>query len=69
MHSFNLLAIIRAVGINNITMAVKAAYQSPNLTVAVRSNGHSINGQVMTKSGLVIDMTAIENHFKIVRMN
>ncbi|KAG8657228.1 hypothetical protein MANES_03G052900v8 [Manihot esculenta] len=70
LYSFNPLAIIRPAGADDIAMAVKAACRSPNLTVAARGNGHSINGQAMAEGGLVIDMRATgENHFKIVTMN
>lgn len=64
------LAVIRPSGVEDVATVVKAAYQSSNLTVAARGNGHSINGQAMADRGLVIDMRSIEeNHFNIVSIN
>ncbi|WCJ29336.1 Cytokinin dehydrogenase 7 [Euphorbia peplus] len=70
MYSSTPLAIIRAGGADDVARAVKEAHRSPNLTVAARGNGHSINGQAMADRGLVIDMRSMENsHFNIVRIN
>ncbi|KDP34032.1 hypothetical protein JCGZ_07603 [Jatropha curcas] len=70
LYSLKPLAIIRPRGADDVARAVKAAYRSPNLTVAARGNGHSINGQAMADRGLVIDMRSTEgNHFNILRIN
>ncbi|KAJ6330373.1 hypothetical protein OIU76_009061 [Salix suchowensis] len=64
------LALIRPASPDDVARVVKAACRSPNLTVAARGNGHSINGQAMSDGGLVMDMRSTEgNHFEVVRMN
>ncbi|KAJ4833614.1 Cytokinin dehydrogenase 7 [Turnera subulata] len=68
MYSSKARALIRPSGAEDVSRAVKAAVRSPNLTVAARGNGHSINGQAMADRGLVLDMrSTADNHFKLVR--
>ncbi|GKV03683.1 hypothetical protein SLEP1_g15948 [Rubroshorea leprosula] len=70
MQSVRALALIRPAGAEDVALIVKAAALSPNLTVAARGNGHSINGQAMADGGLVIDMRSTkENHFKLLTIN
>ncbi|GKV00059.1 hypothetical protein SLEP1_g12813 [Rubroshorea leprosula] len=70
MQSVRPLALIRPAGTEDVASVIKAAGRSPNLTVAARGNGHSINGQAMAEGGLVIDMRSTEkNHFKLVTIN
>ncbi|EEF46135.1 cytokinin dehydrogenase 7 [Ricinus communis] len=67
LYSSKPLAIIKPSGADDVARVVRAAYRSPNLTVAARGNGHSINGQAMADHGLVIDMlSTAESHFEIV---
>ncbi|KAL3586756.1 hypothetical protein D5086_013623 [Populus alba] len=70
MYTCEPLALIRPASPDDVARVVRAAYRSPNLTVAARGNGHSINGQAMSDRGLVMDMRSTEgNHFEVVRMN
>lgn len=70
MYTCEPLALIRPASPDDVARVVRAAYRSPNLTVAARGNGHSINGQAMSDRGLVMDMRSAEgNHFEVVRMN
>ncbi|KAB5553071.1 hypothetical protein DKX38_010382 [Salix brachista] len=70
MYTCEPLALIRPASPDDVARVVKAACRSPNLTVAARGNGHSINGQAMSDGGLVMDMRSTEgNHFEVVRMN
>ncbi|CAN1217215.1 Cytokinin dehydrogenase 7 [Linum perenne] len=70
MYSSSPLALIRPSCPDDIARVVKSACRSPNLTVAARGNGHSINGQAMADGGIVLDMRSTEgNHFKILRIN
>lgn len=62
MHSTQPLAVIRPSGSEDISKVIKLASRTPNLTVAARGNGHSINGQASAHKGLVIDMKSIENY-------
>lgn len=62
MHSTKPLAVIRPSGSEDISKVIKLASRTPNLTVAARGNGHSINGQASAHKGLVIDMKSIENY-------
>ncbi|XP_027180404.1 cytokinin dehydrogenase 7 [Coffea eugenioides] len=59
------LAVIRPAGAEDIAKVIKLASRLPNLTVAARGNGHSINGQAMADRGLVIDMKSMESYNKI----
>ncbi|KAG6608339.1 Cytokinin dehydrogenase 7 [Cucurbita argyrosperma subsp. argyrosperma] len=69
LHSITPLALVKPTGADDVAKVVKSAVQSSNLTVAARGNGHSINGQAMADRGLVVDMTAMENHFHVVLNN
>ncbi|XP_022936068.1 cytokinin dehydrogenase 7 isoform X1 [Cucurbita moschata] len=69
LHSITPLALVRPAGADDVAKVVKSALQSSNLTVAARGNGHSINGQAMADQGLVVDMRAMEDHFRIVQIN
>lgn len=65
MCCFKPLAVIKPSGADDVARVLKAASRSPNLTVAARGNGHSINGQAMAHRGFVIDMRSIkDNYFK-----
>lgn len=55
-------AVVRPAGSSDVATVIKAAQTTPNLTVAARGNGHSINGQAMANKGLVIDMRAMGDH-------
>lgn len=65
MKSVKPLALIRPYSADDIARVVKAAAKSPNLTVAARGNGHSINGQAMADQGLVLDMRSMEETFQV----
>ncbi|MGG6712978.1 UNVERIFIED_CONTAM: FAD-binding protein, partial [Salmonella enterica subsp. enterica serovar Weltevreden] len=65
MISTKPLAVIKPTGTDDISKIIKLASRSPNLTVAPRGNGHSINGQAMAHKGIVIDMKSTENYNKI----
>lgn len=56
LHASTPFAVIRPSGTHDIASVIRFASQSPNLTVAARGNGHSINGQAMANRGLVLDM-------------
>lgn len=56
------LAVIRPAGSSDVATVIKAVRATPNLRVAARGNGHSINGQAMADEGLVIDMRAMGDH-------
>ncbi|KAM0036440.1 putative cytokinin dehydrogenase [Helianthus debilis subsp. tardiflorus] len=56
LHATSPFAVVRPSGTHDIASVIRFASQSPNLTVAARGNGHSINGQAMANRGLVIDM-------------
>ncbi|CAJ1973577.1 unnamed protein product [Sphenostylis stenocarpa] len=60
------LALVRPSSTVDVARVVKAAAASPSLTVAARGNGHSVNGQAMAEQGLVLDMRALEEPFKIL---
>ncbi|GAB4836927.1 Cytokinin dehydrogenase 7 [Ancistrocladus abbreviatus] len=61
------LAVIKPACPHDISRVVRAAARSPDLTVAARGNGHSINGQAMANGGLVLEMRAIEDYyFKVI---
>ncbi|KAJ1442850.1 FAD-linked oxidase-like, C-terminal [Sesbania bispinosa] len=66
MKSANPLAVIRPSTAVDVARAVRAAGRTPNLTVAARGNGHSINGQAMAEKGLVLDMRAMEEVFQLL---
>ncbi|GMG99170.1 hypothetical protein Nepgr_001010 [Nepenthes gracilis] len=64
------LAVVRPANPRDVALVVRAAGRSPNLTVAARGNGHSINGQAMADRGMVIEMRAIEDYyFEIININ
>lgn len=65
MISTKPLAVIKPSGAEDISRVIKVASRSPNLTVAARGNGHSINGQAMAHKGLVIDMQSMDNFIRI----
>ncbi|KAM7260330.1 hypothetical protein ACFE04_016071 [Oxalis oulophora] len=70
MNSTKPLAFIKPSGPDDVARVIKAASQSPNLTVAARGNGHSINGQAMASNGLVMDMRSISNNcFEVVSVD
>ncbi|PON73099.1 Cytokinin oxidase [Parasponia andersonii] len=71
MHSVRPLAFVRPSGVDDVARVVKAASRSPNLTVAARGNGHSINGQAMADRGLVLDMRSLdgEGQFHVSRID
>ncbi|XP_074286852.1 cytokinin dehydrogenase 7 [Silene latifolia] len=56
------LAVIRPANSSDVSVTIRSAATSNNLTVAARGNGHSINGQAMADRGLVIDMRALGDH-------
>ncbi|KAL8265111.1 hypothetical protein R6Q59_023241 [Mikania micrantha] len=56
LHASPPFAVVRPSGSRDISSVIRFALKSPNLTVAARGNGHSINGQAMANRGLVIDM-------------
>lgn len=60
------LALVRPSSAADVARVVKAAAASPNLTVAARGNGHSINGQAMAEQGLVLDMRAMKDTLEIL---
>nr|XP_011460257.1 PREDICTED: cytokinin dehydrogenase 7-like [Fragaria vesca subsp. vesca] len=66
MNSVAPLALIRPAGAADVASIVRLAAKL-NLTVAARGNGHSINGQAMADGGLVLDMPAMKDHFRVVR--
>ncbi|KAI3920935.1 hypothetical protein MKW98_027645 [Papaver atlanticum] len=73
------LGVIKPVGTDDLVRIIRSVISSSssassssnnNLTVAVRGNGHSINGQAMTDSnGLVILMREINPRIQIVTRN
>ncbi|EXB74888.1 Cytokinin dehydrogenase 7 [Morus notabilis] len=71
IHSVKPLAFVKPSGADDVSRLVKAASRSPNLTVAARGNGHSINGQAMANRGLVLDMRSLDHQdrFRVVRIN
>ncbi|KAM7276446.1 hypothetical protein ACFE04_018312 [Oxalis oulophora] len=70
MHSIKPLAVITPSGVDDVARVIKAASRSPNLTVAARGNGHSLNGQAMAYRGLVLDMRSTKaNYFEVVSIN
>lgn len=69
LHSIPPLGFVRPTGADDVATVIKSAVQSTNLTVAARGNGHSINGQAMADGGLVLDMRAMEDHFRVVTMS
>lgn len=69
LHSITPLALVSPTGADDVAKVVKTAVQSSNLTVAARGNGHSINGQAMADRGLVVDMRAMKDHFRVVTVN
>ncbi|GAB4854538.1 Cytokinin dehydrogenase 7 [Ancistrocladus abbreviatus] len=63
------LAVIKPASPDDIALAVRGAVRAPNLTVAARGNGHSINGQAMADGGLVLEMRAFDDYyFKVVNI-
>lgn len=62
MHPTKPLALIRPSGSEDIAKVIKLASRTPNLSVAARGNGHSINGQATAHKGLIIDMKSMENY-------
>lgn len=63
------LAFIRVPGgSQDVRKVIQSALQSPNLTVAARGNGHSINGQAMADGGYVIDMRTMDNGIYLIRL-
>ncbi|GFQ00035.1 cytokinin dehydrogenase 7 [Phtheirospermum japonicum] len=60
LQSSKPLAVVRPASSDDVAKVVRLASRSPNLTVAARGNGHSVNGQAMAHRGLVIDMRSIE---------
>ncbi|KAG8381764.1 hypothetical protein BUALT_Bualt05G0006500 [Buddleja alternifolia] len=54
------LAVVKPLTTGDVAAVVKLASRSPDLTVAARGNGHSVNGQAMAHGGLVVDMKSIE---------
>ncbi|CAI9095929.1 OLC1v1031967C1 [Oldenlandia corymbosa var. corymbosa] len=58
------LAVIKPTGSEDIAKVIKLASRFPNLTVAARGNGHSVNGQAMAHHGLIIDMkkSSVDNY-------
>ncbi|KAL2896851.1 Cytokinin dehydrogenase 7 [Bienertia sinuspersici] len=59
-------AVVRPASSFDVATVIKAAQTTPNLTVAARGNGHSINGQAMANKGLVIDMRAMGGDHVVV---
>lgn len=54
------LAFLRPSSADDVASVLRAASRWPDLTVAARGNGHSINGQAMAHGGLVLDMRALD---------
>lgn len=54
------IALVNPASVQDIVKVVKMAASSPNLTVAARGNGHSINGQAQAPNGLVLNMSFIK---------
>ncbi|KAL3640917.1 Cytokinin dehydrogenase 5 [Castilleja foliolosa] len=58
MKSVEPLAVLHPASAGDVARLVKSAYESAHgFGVSARGHGHSINGQAMTKNGLVIQMT------------
>ncbi|KAK9076866.1 hypothetical protein SSX86_005200 [Deinandra increscens subsp. villosa] len=70
LHASTPFAVVRPSGSRDIASVIRFALRSPNLTVAARGNGHSINGQAMANRGLVIDMKrSSETVIDVVRLD
>ncbi|XP_062101061.1 cytokinin dehydrogenase 7 [Humulus lupulus] len=65
IQSVKPLAFLRPSGADDVARVVKAVASLPNLTVAARGNGHSINGQAMADRGLVLDMRSLDDRFRV----
>lgn len=59
MQNSKPLAFIHPADAEDVSKIIKYAGESGTLTVAARGNGHSINGQAMSKNGLVVNMRTI----------
>ncbi|KAF4382204.1 hypothetical protein G4B88_011533 [Cannabis sativa] len=59
IYSVEPLAFLRPSSTEDVARLIRAASSSPNLTVAARGNGHSINGQAMADRGIVLDMRSL----------
>ncbi|KAL6493078.1 Cytokinin dehydrogenase 5 [Orobanche gracilis] len=58
MHSAEPLAVLHPASADDVARLVKSAYESAHgLGISARGHGHSINGQAMTESGLVVQMS------------
>ncbi|KAA8534832.1 hypothetical protein F0562_029726 [Nyssa sinensis] len=56
-------AILHPSSIKDITTLVKFSYNcSVPFSVAARGHGHSVKGQAMAESGVVVDMTSLNNY-------
>ncbi|GFQ07038.1 cytokinin dehydrogenase 5 [Phtheirospermum japonicum] len=59
MQSVEPLAVLHPASAGDVAQLVKSVYESAyGFGVSARRHGHSINGQAMTKNGLVIQMTS-----------
>lgn len=59
MQNSKPLSFIHPADAEDVSKIIKYAGESGTLTVAARGNGHSINGQAMSKNGLVVNMRTI----------
>ncbi|KAL6572791.1 Cytokinin dehydrogenase 5 [Orobanche minor] len=58
MQSAVPLAVLHPASADDVARLVKSAYESADgLGISARGHGHSINGQAMTESGLVVQMS------------
>ncbi|KAK1372619.1 Cytokin-bind domain-containing protein [Heracleum sosnowskyi] len=68
MQNYKPLAFIHPASADGVSKIIKYAGESSTLTVAARGNGHSINGQAMSKNGLVVNMRTITK-ICVIRLN
>lgn len=54
-------AIVYPATVDDIVRVMRALYRLPNVTVAARGNGHSINGQAQALHGVVINMRSLKD--------
>lgn len=54
-------AMVYPATVDDIARVMRALSRVPNVTVAARGNGHSINGQAQALHGVVIDMRSVKD--------
>ncbi|KAI5060332.1 hypothetical protein GOP47_0024752 [Adiantum capillus-veneris] len=54
-------AMVSPATVEDIARVMRALSRVPNVTVAARGNGHSINGQAQALHGVVIDMRSVKD--------